>query len=209
MRKRMLGRLLLTSLVITGLAGTMNDNTLTNKERKFSMGLMKETRDAAIDATRFLAPNQLEFKYAEDKWSVKDCMYHIAASEKMLWGMLEGAMKGPANPEKKSEVKMTDDQVVAAVEDRSQKFKAVEPLQPQNTGYKSLDEAVADFKATRAQHIEYIKTTTEDLRGHFVQLPFGWIDCYQLTLMIAAHSNRHTQQMNEVKIHPDFPAPEQ
>lgn len=209
MRKRMLGRLLLTSLVVTGLAGTLKDNTLTSKERKFSISLMKDTRDAAIDATRFLAPNQLDFKYSPEKWSVKECMYHIAGAEKLLWGMLETAMKGPATPEKKSEVKMTDEQLIAAVEDRSKKAQAPEPIQPTNTGYKSLEEAIADFKATRAKHIDYIKTTTEDLRGHFVQMPFGVIDCYQLTLMIAAHSNRHTQQMNEVKIHPDFPAPEQ
>ena len=54
-------------------------------------------------------------------------------------------------------------------------------------------------------HIQYLKTTTEDLRNHVVQLPFGYIDSYQLCLMIAAHSNRHTQQLREVMAAAGFP----
>ena len=205
MRKRMLGRLLLTSLVVTGLAGTIVDNTLSNKERRFAMDLMKDTRDAAIESTRSLKDDQLDFKASPERWSVKECMYHIAGAEKLLWGMLETSMKGPATPEKKAEVKFTDEQVIKMLEDRSTKFKAPEPIQPQNTGYKSLDEAISDFKLTRGDHIKYLKNTTEDLRNHFVQTPAGTIDCYQFCLFIAAHSNRHTQQINEVKENENFP----
>jgi hypothetical protein len=206
MRKRMLGRLLFTSLVITGLAGTVKDNTLTNKERKYANDLLKSTKDAAIETTAYLSENQLDYKTAPERWSVKECMYHIAGAEKLLWGMLETAMKSPANPDKKSEDKVTDEQLVKMVEDRTVKAKAPEPIQPQNTGYKSLDEATEDFKLNRQEHIKYVNTTMEDLRSHFVQTPAGWIDCYQLILLIGAHSNRHTQQMQEVKDSQNFPA---
>ena len=92
------------------------------------------------------------------------------------------------------------------MEDRSNKVKTMTPFEPQNTPYKSLDEAVNDFKTRRADHIKYLKSTTEDLRNHIVQMPFGWIDCYQLCLMIASHSDRHIQQINEVKADPNFPS---
>lgn len=205
MLKRTMGRLLLTSLVITGLAGTIDDNSISKKERKYAIGLMKETRDEVMNSIRNLSEAQLNYKAAPEKWSVKECMYHIAGAEKLLWGMFESNMKGAANPEKRSEIKVTDEQFVKMVQDRSNKLQAPEPIQPKNTGFTSITEAIEDFKKNRGEHIKYLKSSTEDMRNHVVQMPFGWIDCYQLCLMIAAHSNRHTQQLNEVKADAGFP----
>jgi PHP family Zn ribbon phosphoesterase len=205
MIKRTMGRSLLTLLVITGLAGTINDNSLSKSERKTAISLMKETRMDALKAVKGLSEAQLNFKQAPDKWSVKECMYHIAISEKNLGDMMEAAMKAPANPEKRSEIKTTDEGLIKMMEDRSSKFKTVAPFEPVNTPYKSLDEAVDAFKSRRMDHIKYLKSTTEDMRNHVVQMPFGYLDCYQLCLMIGSHSNRHTQQINEVKADPAFP----
>ncbi len=205
MIKRTMGRSLLTLLVITGLAGTINDNSLSKKERKFGVSLLKETRDEAINATKGLSDAQLNYKAAPEKWSVKECFYHIAGAEKLLWTMFEGTMKAPANPEKRSEIKVTDEQVVKMIQDRTSKAQAPEPIQPKNTGFASLEAAVEDFKKSRGEHIKYLKNSTEDLRNHVVQFPFGYIDCYQFLLFMSAHSNRHTQQMNEVKATSGFP----
>ena len=207
MLKRTTGRLLIALLVITGLAGTVNDNSLRKSERKYATGLMKETYRDLLKATKDLSDDQLNFRAAPDKWTIKECVYHIAATEKGIWMMLEGAMKSPANPEKRSEIKVTDEEFVAMIKDRSRKAQAPEQVQPKNSGYKSIDEAHADFKMNRMEHIKYMKTSTEDMRNHVVHLPFGiWVDCYQLYLMIAAHSNRHTQQIEEVKASAGFPA---
>jgi DinB superfamily len=205
MLKRTKGLFLLTLLVITGLAGTLKDTSLSKKERKSAISLMKDTKADVLKSVKELTDAQLNFKAAADRWSVKECMYHIAISEKNLWDMLEGSMKTAANPEKRAEIKITDDEFIKMMEDRSNKVKTVAAFEPQNTPYKSLDEAMDDFKPRRADHIRYLKSTTEDLRNHVVQMPFGWIDCYQLCLMIASHSNRHTQQINEVKADPNFP----
>jgi len=201
-----MGRSLITLLVITGLAGTVNDNTLSKKERKSGISILKETRDDAMNATKGLSESQLNYKITPERWSVKECMYHIAGAEKLLWTMFETAMKAPANPEKRSEIKVTDEQVVKMVEDRTVKAQAPEPIQPKNTGFTSLETALEDFKKNRGEHIKYLKNSTEDLRNHAIQMPFGYIDGYQFILFMAAHSNRHTQQMNEVKADPGFPA---
>ena len=206
MIKRTMGRSLLTLLVVTGLAGTINDTSISKKERKSGIVIMKDTRDDAVNATKGLSDAQVNFKATPEKWSVKECMYHIAGAEKLLWTMFEGTMKAPANPEKRSEIKVTDEKVVSMIEDRTTKAQAPEPIQPKNTGFNSLTEAVEDFKNSRGNHIKYLKNSTEDLRNHVVQMPFGYIDCYQFLLFMAAHSNRHTQQMNEVKANPGFPA---
>lgn len=205
MLKRTMGRYLLTLLVITGLAGTTFNNAPSKAERKYATGLMKETYKAVLKEVDGLSDAQLNFKAGPESWSVKECMYHIAVSEKNLWNFLEGSMKTAANPEKRSEIKVTDEEFVRMMEDRSRKVKTMESFEPKSTGYNSLQEAVADFKEHRAKNIKYIKNSTEDLRNHVVQLPFGWIDCYQLYLMIGAHSKRHTLQMEEVKAQPGFP----
>jgi hypothetical protein len=205
MLKRTMGRSLLVLLVITGLAGTINSNSISRQERKFASTLMKDTKEHALKTVKGLSEAQLNYKAAPDKWSVKDCMYHIAGAEKMLWGLFESSMKAPANPEKRADIKVTDDEFVKMLENRTMKREAPEPIQPQNTGFTSIDEAIADFKKTRGDHIKYIKQSTEDLRNHVVQMPFGWIDCYQLYLMIGAHSRRHTLQMEEVKANTGFP----
>ncbi len=205
MLKRTKGRLLLTLLVITGLAGTLKDSSISIKERKSSISLMKDSKNDVLKTVKGLSDAQLNFKVAPDHWSIKECVYHIAISEKNLWDMLEDKMKAPSNSEKRSEIKMTDEQFVKIIEDRSNKVKTSEAFEPKNTPYKSLNEALNDFKTRRADHIKYLKSTTEDLRNHVVQLPFGWIDCYQLSLMVSAHDNRHKQQMDEVKASPNFP----
>ena len=205
MLKRTYGRLLLTLLVISGLAGTLRNTSLSKKERKYATTLMKDSKSDLAQTLKGLTEAQLNFKPNAESWSVKECMYHIAISEKNLWAMLEGSMKSAATPDKRSEVKMTDEQVVAALESRERKVKTYTPFEPQNTPYKSLDEAVNSFKDLRAEHIKYMKTTTEDLRNHMVQMSFGTLDCYQLSLMMAAHTERHRKQMEEVKANPNFP----
>lgn len=204
-KKRKYGYILLASLIISGLAGTPTDNSLTKKERKFATEHLKATKTDVVKAVKGLSEAQLNYRSAPEKWTVRECVYHIAISEKNLWGMLESSLKSAANPEKRSEIKMTDEQLVKMMEDRSSKFKTAESFEPKNTPYKSLDEALSYFKDARTDHIKYLKSTTEDLRDHVVQMPFGWLDSYQLTLMISAHSNRHTQQINEIKSDPGFP----
>jgi hypothetical protein len=206
MRRSNYGYLLLALLVITGLAGTITSTSISGKERKFAASHLKDTKNDVLKSVKGLLQAQLDFKAAPDRWSIKECAYHIAIAEKDLWQMLDESLKKPANPEKRPEIKMTDDQVINMMEDRSKKIKTTESFEPKNTPFNTLDEAMESFKSLRAGHIKYMKTTTEDLRNHVIQLRVGWIDCYQLCLFMSAHSNRHTQQIEEVKADPNFPS---
>jgi len=204
-RRKTYNYLLLLFLVFSGLAGTPTDDVLSKKERKFAAEHMKNTKAQVQDAIKGLSAAQLTYKASPERWSVQECVYHIALSEKTLWEMLDKSMKAGPTPEKKKDVKMTDAEVINRNEDRTNKRKTFAVLEPQAASYKSLDEAMNDFKTARIAHIKYIKATSEDLRNHFVQMPFGMLDCYQLCLMISSHSDRHVQQINEVKAEAGFP----
>ena len=123
MLKRTKGCLLLALLVITGLAGTMNDNFLSYKERKSAINLMKESKDEVLKSVKGLSEVQLNFKSAPGELSIKECAYHIAFSEKKLWGMIQVAMKAPSNPEKRSAIKMTDEQLIKMMDACNYKLK--------------------------------------------------------------------------------------
>jgi hypothetical protein len=205
MLKRTKGRLLLTLLVITGLAGALKDNTLSHKERKTAMNLMKDIRLDVLKSVKGLSAAQLRFKPAADQWSVKECVYYMTTAERMLWDQLQTAMKERSLPEKRKEIVWTDEQVIQWMEDRNTNLNFLGLSEVKSTPYKSTDEAINVFKTRRTDHIKYIKTTTEDLRNHVVQTPVGWLDCYQLCLMIGALSNRFVNQIEEIKNHPGFP----
>jgi DinB family protein len=187
------------------LAFTSGNKSITDKERKTATELLSQTEDGVFNSLLGMSDAQLNFKPAPDRWSISDCIKHIAVTEHMLWQMTDAALKQAANPEKRSEIKATDDQVVQMIESRAKKVKTAPPMEPQNTSYKSTADALASFREARNKLIQFTNTTDADLRNHVVTFPAGTYDAYQMILFIGAHSNRHTQQMEEVKADPNFP----
>ncbi len=198
-------KLLLLISVAMLFSFSLVDNSISQEERKKAADFLSETRKGVQDATKGLTETQLKFRTAPDRWSVEDCLKHIAITEQMLWAMVEGGLKNPATPEKRSEIKATDEDVIKNLEDRTNKVKTYPSMEPVNTPFTSADEALASFNSDRQKLIDYVNSTGDDLRNHVVPLPFGVYDSYQMILFIGAHSNRHMQQINEVKADPGFP----
>lgn len=205
MLKRTKGRLLLTLLVVTGLAGKMTESSITAKERKFAVAELKETKADILSAVKGLSDEQLNFKTAPDRWSIKECVYHITLAENSLWPMLEATMKNPPTPEKRQEVTVSDQDILNGVTNRTEKRQAPDNIRPDKAPWHTTQEALAAFKLARGQHLKYVKTTTEDLRNHIMTLPFGKIDAYQFILFVAGHSQRHLLQIKEILADPAFP----
>jgi len=198
-------KLLFVPILAFVVLAAIEPGTLEKKERKYAKDFLKETRSDLTKSVKGLSEAQLKFKTAPDRWSVEDCMKHIAAAEMGLRQMLDNNLKQPATPEKRSEVKVTDENLIKMIENRTNKAQAPEQLRPENTPFKSADEALTSFKDNRDKLLDFVKNTKEDLRNHIVELPFGKIDAYQMVLFISAHSNRHTQQIKEVMNDANFP----
>jgi len=195
---------ILSALAFLILAAS-NPVTIEKKERKFAKSFLSDTRSDLIKTVKGLSQAQLAFHSAPDRWSVEDCMKHIAAAEMGLRQMLDQSLQQPATPDKRTEVKVSDEDLIKMIEDRTHKAQAPEQLRPENTKFKSADEALNSFKDNRDKLIDFVKNTQEDLRNHIVDMQFIKIDAYQMVLFISAHSNRHTQQIKEVMADPNFP----
>lgn len=176
-------------------------------ERDRLLNHLKDTRKALQKETKGLTPEQWNFKAAPDRWSVAECLEHIALSEDLIFKMVnENVMKSPAQAEKYNATlaQAKDDQIAKVLPDRSQKFQAGEPLRPSGK-WASPAETWKHFEASRKTTIEYAKKQA-DLRAHFMDSPaIKDMDGYQWLLFLSAHSERHTAQIREVKADANFP----
>ncbi len=183
-------------------------DTLTQGERDFAMSSMQATRKIFLDSVAGLTAAQWNFKAAPERWSIAECAEHIALSEDLISGMGKSTLAKPADAEKavRGDAARADDQkILEAVVDRSHKAQAPEPLKP-NHKFSTPEEAVDHFKKSRDANIDYIEKTQDDLRAHSAVGPTGNpLDSYRWFLLMSAHTERHTNQIKEVKADPNFP----
>ena len=169
---------------------------------------LKKTQKGVEDAIKGLSAEQLKWKQAPDRWSVQDCLEHITLSEDFLRALVtDKVLKLPAAPDKVNAATQsgTDAMVIKMITDRSKKAQAPEPLKPSGK-WADAKSMLKEFSARRATTIQLVRSSPENLRAHFMDSPAAKdLDGIQWVLFIAAHSERHTAQMLEVKADPNFP----
>jgi hypothetical protein len=179
--------------------------TLSQADRDKAMKYLESTKQGVLDATKGLSPAQWSFKPAPDRWSVAEVTEHIASAEDYIRGAVtQKIMSAPARPAGE-DVAAIDEMVLKMIPDRSHKVQAPEPLKPTNR-FGSPEDSVKHFVEARATTEDFL-TKTPGLRDHAADSEiFGKkLDAYEWVLFIAAHSERHTKQILEVKADPNFP----
>ncbi len=153
-----------------------------------------------------LTPGQLHYHPSDSVWSVSQCLEHIVLTEDMLFGLVKQYMEKPANPERRNEIKISDEDIKSMVTDRSKKFKAMESLMARGK-YEDAGAALEALKEQRAEVLSFINDTpVSAMRDRVNDAPAGAVDVYQYLLFLAGHTARHTLQIEEVKASPGFPA---
>ncbi len=192
--------------LLSAVTSKAQSTTLTPEEREAALKSLQATHDAFLKSISGLSDKQWTFKAGPDRWSIAEVSEHITVAESGIFGLIQGKiMAGPATPEKHAEVKITDQQILQMVPDRSHKVQAPEFLKPTNR-FATREELVKTFEQNRKATMDYVRTTNDDLRNHFAPHPvFGTMDAYQWILLISAHSERHTKQIEEVKADPNYP----
>jgi hypothetical protein len=194
---------MLIALLLLAGAAVAPAQEVTQAEKDRALQYLESTKKGVLEATKGLSDAQWNFKPAPDRWSVAQVMEHIAAAEDFLRTLAkEKVMVAPAG-EAGRDVKKTDEAVLAMVPDRTNKVQAPEPLVPTNR-FRSPEGSIRHFVESRATTEDFLKSTT-GMRDHVMESPMGKLDGYEFVLLVAAHSERHTKQINEVKADPNFP----
>ena len=185
-------------------AANVRAQETTQADKDKALAYLESTKKGVLEATKGLSEAQWNFKAAPDKWSVAECVEHIAAAEDFIRGMaVDKVMKAPAAPDR--DTAKIDAGIMAMIPDRSQKAQAPDELKPTNR-FGSPEGSLKHFAESRTATENFLKDTP-DLRAHAVDSPLGGpkLDAYEWVLFVSAHSQRHTKQIEEVKADPNFP----
>ena len=185
-------------------AANVRAQETTQADKDKALAYLESTKKGVLEATKGLSEAQWNFKAAPDKWSVAECVEHIAAAEDFIRGMaVDKVMKAPAAPDR--DTAKIDAGIMAMIPDRSQKAQAPDELKPTNR-FGSPEGSLKHFVESRTATENFLKDTP-DLRAHAVDSPLGGpkLDAYEWVLFVSAHSQRHTKQIEEVKADPNFP----
>jgi DinB superfamily len=178
---------------------------LTQGERDRAMSHLHATRKVFLDSVAGLSDAQWNFKASPERWSIAECAEHIAVSEDANFELVRKAVASTAEPEKKAAARGKDEMVLQMIPNRSVKVQAPEFLMPKRR-WPDRETLIVHFKQSRDRNIEYLQTTQDDLRGHFLEHPMlKTLDAYQMMLFVSAHCERHTKQIDEVKSDPGYP----
>ncbi|MCD2422015.1 DinB family protein [Niabella pedocola] len=177
---------------------------ITPADRKFAIDYYLKTKQRLLNDVQQLTDAQLNYKPDSSRWSVAQCIEHIALAENGIWQWCMMTLKNDSATLIKPGTPVTNEQLIAAVTDRSKKAQAPEVLRPGNQ-FSGAKEALAAYLSKRDSTIQFLKSTQEPLETHYMQTPAGTLSVFQGLLLLAAHSERHTLQIEELMKSPGFP----
>ena len=202
LRTHMLRGWTILTLTVCLLAAPLLAAPLSNDDREHLLVHFEMTTQMVAELVQGLSPAQLEYKASPDRWSIREVVSHLAVAEPDYWRDLQKALRAAPDMNTKKSV-ATDAEILWYGIDRVVHTKTGGGHEKVET-YKDLGTALGKFQALRATMIEYIKTTSDNMRPH----SFGdrqVIDCWQWMLEISTHAERHIQQIREIKNDPTFP----
>lgn len=171
---------------------------ITQSERDFAVSHLQKTRDALINAIENLTEEQWYYRPEPGQWTPAQCASHLLETELYFFmPTLEKMLAEPANPERMKDAQGKDQICYMSMEDRSFKIKG-QPRTDDEVNAVDKEALIAAFLQKRNENIEWLKSTTEELRAHFTIMPFlETLDAYQFILFVSGHTTRHTLQILE------------
>ena len=171
---------------------------------------VEAARDRMIAATDGLSEAQWNYRPASGGWSPAGIIEHSVVIQELVLGPIAQALD--AAPEAPDEEAETIDSIVKTkVADRSRKFPSPAPTHP--AGRWMPEEILARLGANTQRFVERLEATP-GLRNRRIPSPplkaitggqHELMDGYQWILAAAFHTDRHTQQILEVKAEAGFP----
>ena len=177
---------------------------MTSGERETVLKNLAESRERLLGTVQGLSREQLHYRPAPGRWSVAECVEHIATVEERVLGLIQVTLSAGAAPSRRSATEIKDAALVEDVAGRVTRFQAPDFLVPR--GQWPDEQLLRQFEAARQKTREFAGSTDADLRKHFYMHPvLGELDLYQWLLLIAAHCDRHRTQSEEVMASAGFP----
>ncbi|MBI3651696.1 MAG: DinB family protein [Acidobacteria bacterium] len=180
-----------------------------SKKAQEVVDYMTAEREKFIATANGLSDTQINFKSAEDQWSIRDIFHHIWMVEgltaKLMANLLQQAVEKqlPADPD--PEASMLNS-LEAHAESWNRKFQAPERVVPLEAV--SLTESIAKMGETRTAILAPLDELCRyDVSSLLYPHPaLGPINVYQWLVLMGAHEARHGKQIERIKADALYPA---
>ncbi|MBX2874569.1 MAG: DinB family protein [Saprospiraceae bacterium] len=164
---------------------------VSKEERSFLLDYLEVTQQDLLKTLNDLNETEWLSTPANDGWSPAECMEHIVQAEKAVFMQVKKALNEPAGTD---DLSARDGWLMCKITDRGNKVNT--PLPPSGKEL-SKTKLIEAFNASRTEIFAFLEDKKLPLRTHYGKSPYGKADAYQLLLVIAGHSMRHTNQILE------------
>ncbi|MGN8225927.1 DinB family protein [Gracilimonas sp. BCB1] len=169
---------------------------LSTADRDFAVEYLNATHQNIVDLVEPLSDEAWNYTPEDGGWSVANCLEHILSTESSFFQMAQGYMsQSEADPDFDSSV--SDGVLIGMMTNRGNRVQTAEQFEPSGK-WSTKQEMLDEMEASRSRLISFLSDSKQNLREHKANTPFGEIDTYQVFLLVGAHSQRHTFQMQEV-----------
>src|ERR1700685_258865 len=103
---------------------------MTSAERESLLKNLAESRERLLRMAQGLSREQLHYRPAPGRWTVSECVEHIATVERRVLGSIQKTLETGPDSSKRSAMEGKDDAMVAGVAGRGGRFQAPEVLVP-------------------------------------------------------------------------------
>ena len=168
---------------------------MTNEERQAILDALKTGSTALHDAAREVSDEQAARSAGEGRWSILQCVEHVALVEEFLLSLMAQARRAEEPATNASREAM----ILERGADRTHSREAPAAALPRGR-FATLEDALAGFSAARERTIAFLKTNEEDLLARIAVHPLmGVVNCREILALMAVHPARHAKQIEEIK----------
>lgn len=171
------------------------------KETSEFVQMLDDSRQAFHAAVIGVSETQAIIQPAPGRWSVLECVEHVAVVEQRFLSRLESASR----QETPRIDKQKEQELAASVVNRASRAPAPEAVQPA-ARFASLADAMEGFDEVRARTIRFVAERGADLYLLTTEhARFGVLNGAEFLVIISGHVLRHADQIREARAALDRP----
>jgi len=164
-------------------------------ERTEIVDMLEQSREDFRAAVAGVSESLAKTRPEAERWSVLDCVEHVATVEEMFLKRLAGGEYTEAAPEDKAK----EASLATRIVDRSSRRQAPETVLPKGR-FASLAEGLEQFEVARGRSLQFAQERAADLYTLASMHPaFGPLNGVEALIIIASHSRRHAEQIREAR----------
>jgi len=165
-------------------------------ERTEIVDMLEQSREDFRAAVAGVSESLAKTRPEAERWSVLDCVEHVATVEEMFLKRLAGGEYTEAPPEDKAK----EASLATRIVDRSSRRQAPETVLPKGR-FASLAEGLEQFEVARGRSLQFAQERAADLYTLASMHPaFGPLNGVEALIIIASHSRRHAEQIREARV---------